>query len=438
MTRLPHLREKNGLTSARVLCISPLFAPVANSEAICGAKMVSALSQAGVDIVVLCCRDYGGTTRANDDSKYWGTASTMIIDVPTPRERSLLPRLVSSARYQTPYSVRWVDAALRMAEKLHNEMAFDLVYSRSLPMCSHVAGYWASTKFRLPWIANINDPLHQCLDLGGKAKKISMQWQTSMFWLKRVMNFADVVTYPSRRLGLYHARLSGIDRPFEVIPHVGYTAEVNARTARGDRNRLRLVHCGKLGNDSNRHPAALLAGLRKFLDSNAATANGIELILVGPADAATEEMIDRFSLRQVVSSVGCVTYEESLSYIASADVCVLVEGNFEEGIYLPSKLTDYITALRPILALSPEIGEIGDIAAEAHIAHVAPSDTDGVAAALERLYSDHVNGKLERRAPPTAIARRFDPSTIAAQFLTAAQAIGSPATIAMAGLVRTE
>src|SRR5581483_3719585 len=120
--------------------------------------------------------------------------------------------------------------------------------------------------------------------------------------------------------------------------HVGITVKGSGSA------RFRIVHAGKLGSNevTGRSSAALLTALFEFLRHHPDHRSSVELLLVGPEDAGTSATIAQLGLDDVVRTLGRVSYEDSLGYIASASVCVLVEGDFTEGIFLPSKLADYI------------------------------------------------------------------------------------------------
>ena len=92
------------------------------------------------------------------------------------------------------------------------------------------------------------------------------------------------------------------------------------------------------------HREMLDHGLRVFVT---------EVILVGPEDKETSSLVRELKLERFVTDTGRLSYKASLSYISLASICVFIEGKMSEGIYFPSKLADYITAKKPILALTP-------------------------------------------------------------------------------------
>ncbi len=414
----------------RILCISPVFAPRVNSEAFCSAKMVAALMDAGASVTVLHSMEYTSGPELRDSSAMWQRVAAVAHDVHAP-QCGAVARLGLAAQYQSNCSVRWVDAAVRQAKQLHAEVPFDLVYSRSLPMFAHIAGYWCAKALKLPWVANINDPWDYCFFPGAK-KTVSLHAAVAKQWLKRTLRTADLVTYPSTRLRDFHARLSGVKARSEIMVHVGTTADEHPAEPH-DRS-FCLVHAGKLGANelTGRSATALLRGFRRFLDTTPTARRMAKLVLVGPPDAATQEMVQTLNLHDVVESTGRVSYEASLKVIGSAQACVLIESNEYEGIYLASKLVDYIAARKPVLALSPDAGVVADMAVDGNIIRVNPTDVEGVQSAIARLYSAFCRDELESMAPPPAFAQTFAGEVVARKFLSAVECIIAPSELAQA------
>jgi hypothetical protein len=117
--------------------------------------------------------------------------------------------------------------------------------------------------------------------------------------------------------------------------------------------------------------------------------------------------------------VGLIDYEDSLKYIQSAIACLLVEGDMSEGIFLPSKLVDYISARKPVLALSPRVGVIADLASQGGITRVDAGDARGIRDAIRGLYGDFLKGTLALRSPRGAQVDQFRPELVANRFLGA-------------------
>src|SRR6266576_722090 len=397
--RLTRKNEMTSATSPRILCISPLFAPMADSEAFCSAKMVAALVKAGADVQVLSCSNVIRKNPVCDAAPSWQELEPLRIDLPTPAERSLWKSVYTGLHYQTSIYSRWVALVVQQARILHEQRPFDFVYSRSLPMCAHIAGFWCAKKLALPWVANLNDPWEgQFLPEVAFPNLSMLDSATYKFWLKRTLQSADLVTYPCERLHAFHARVSGIDHDSAILPHV---ARINDGAA-ANGSLFHLLHAGKLGTSENppRPAKPLLIALKNFLDVNVDARPVTRLTLVGPADEGTNQLVLDLGLQDIVSNTGRVSYEESLRVIAAATICVLVEAVVVEGIFLPSKLVDYLAAGKPVLAMSPENGTVTDLAAaHSSITKVGQHDPASIQTAIASLYRDFKTGPLSSRAP---------------------------------------
>jgi glycosyltransferase involved in cell wall biosynthesis len=308
------------------------------------------------------------------------------------------------------------------AKRRHADVPFDLIYSRSLPMFGHVAGYWSKKELQLPWIANLNDPWDfHLFPVATMMKKGLVDRTISNFWMRQTFSHADLVTFPTSRLRDYHFKLAGRKPRSLVVPHVGNGH--HGVDVASDPSTFHIVHAGKLGSNevAGRPANALLMGLRSFLDQCPSAQPLTRLTLVGPPDQSTARLINQLRLEFQVLSVGTVNYEESLKYIRAASLCVLVESRMEEGIYLPSKLVDYLSAGKPVLALSPPRGVAQDLVTDGGIVRIDVDDADTVRSALERFYGDWRKGELQRWAPTEVQIRQFRPEVVAGNFLEAAQ-----------------
>ena len=418
-------RDLQNSDPPNILCISPAFVPSYDSEAFCAAKLVAALAGVGAGITVFTYHEFA--PHLVDGSASWQALRKYVADFPVPTHRNPIQSLSSAVRYQTQQYARWTGAAVEEARRIHSLRPFDLVYSRSLPMFSHIAGYWCAKNLGLPWIAGINDPWDWHLFPVKVANKVPMPRSLSTFWMKRTFRAADLLVYPNARLHAYHQKISGIRHDSLILPHVGKARnqatqpEVRSKT-------FSLVHAGKLGSReaTGRSAMPLLHGLRLFLADFPEAASVTKLLLVGPSDATTESIVCDLQLETVVSATGRVTYEESQAIIQAAVVCVLIEADMKEGIFLPSKLVDYLSAEKPVLALSPRVGVINDIAEQFGILRVDTEDVEGVRKAIGNLYLNFRNHTLASVSPGRTQIKQFEPQNIASMFLTAIRRLAHP------------
>lgn len=399
----------------RVLCISPSFIPYHDSEAICGGKIVRALHDFGVDVTVIAFDYIAPQYRMMEDSSLWNGLQKSILSIPTPQDKMYLGRAIGWFRYRTIVYVRRIIKVLEYAKILHNTRPFDIVYSRSLPMIAHVAAYWVSDHLRIPWIANINDPWDWHLFPGLETDHSPLYRAFSNYWLARTLRNADLVTYPSGRLRDFHIRISNYNHKSAIIPHIGYSTCSNAYSPC-----FALLHAGKLGphEPTGRSSRGLLLGLKQFLDENPEACDKMQLRFVGPEDEMTMKLAKALQLSAVIHSTGRVNYEASIRHIAGASVCILVEGKMKEGIYFPSKLTDYIASHKPIIALSPTIGVVGDMLPGNWIQRADPDDSTAISDAITYFYKAYLNGTLNSLLPPDKVVGNYEPQVVAGKLIS--------------------
>jgi glycosyltransferase involved in cell wall biosynthesis len=154
-----------------------------------------------------------------------------------------------------------------------------------------------------------------------------------------------------------------------------------------------------------------------MLESHGADRDLIKLRFVGPSDAAIDRAIAARGLQDVVEQTGLVSYEESLEEISSASACLLVEGRFDEGVFLPSKLCTYLASRKPVLALSPPVGTVADLAKQGGILRVNVDDLSGATLALKDLFDAYCTGELHKYRPSAELAAEFRPKNVAHRFL---------------------
>ena len=194
---------------------------------------------------------------------------------------------------------------------MHDDRPFDVVYSRSLPMISHVIGFWVSQKLDFAGLRTSTTRGTYTCDRGlSSANMSAIEARVSTYWLRKTLTTADVITYPSRRLWKYHERCSGIEHEAEVIAHIGL-----ARAGNRDDRRITLVHAGKIGKNElpMRSPAGFFQAVRGSLDRSPQMRSKLRLVFVGPEDEYTLQMARDLGLHTNLRFAGRLDYEDSLA-----------------------------------------------------------------------------------------------------------------------------
>jgi hypothetical protein len=402
----------------RLLAVVPFLFPQScpparqqtDAEAICGAKMVKALLDRGVDLRVIAFDQAGARV---DGSFLWQGLEDHIVRIQEQSNSPLWSRCLKSARHGVNAWIDWIDRTVRHARLEHRKRPFDAVYSRSLPSAGHMAGYRVARTLGLRWICNINDPWGPSVTPGyaGKPGPVDRFWD--LFWLRRTLRAADLVTYPCERLGSFHRQISGVEHRMEVIPHVGYGRQVSARS-----DMFVLTHAGNLS--AGRSGTLLLQAFLDFLAETPEAQACSRLVFVGEIDPALKGRLDDPLLTDRVVVTGRVNYEQSLDHMASASALVLIEKQLAEGVFLPSKLCDYFAMEKPILALSPSRGVVADLAAEHRgILMAEPQNKQAIQQAIRELYQSWRSTGLGSLALDPRLSDMVRPCTLAGKLIDA-------------------
>jgi len=281
----------------------------------------------------------------------------------------------------------WVRAVARRALELG---PFDVLHSRLNRAASHLAALAVLGKTRLPWCAYFSDPWpHHLYPEPYRFTVGPLSRRRLELSLNAMLCRADSLVFPSVRLRDW--LLSGRRERFRaksfVAPHLGEPA-AGPPPANG---LLHIRHAGFLMKERKIGP--LLAALERLRPE---VREDLRIELAGRHAVPPQVPA---ALARAVSFEPSMPPAAVRAWMAGADVALLVEAALAEGIFFPSKLSDYLAGGRPILALSPRRGVAADLLAEGGGVLVEPEDEAGIAAALERLHGLWREGRLAELAP---------------------------------------
>ena len=146
-------------------------------------------------------------------------------------------------------------------------------------------------------------------------------------------------------------------------------------------NKITILHSGHFY--IARSSANFLRGLYSLLNKNAVLRSQIQVIFIGVLDAQGQSLIIELGLEDVVIQKGVVSHSESIRYICSADVLLLVPGPGRGT--MTGKIFEYLAAKKPILVLADE-GPARDLVTSTRIGVAAPaSDINAIEKELDAL-----------------------------------------------------
>lgn len=273
-----------------------------------------------------------------------------------------------------------------------------LIYSSGGASSAHLAAYLLAKRFRLPWIAEVHDPM---VYRDWSSGPIRYRWA---LWIEGLIcRHADVAFWftPTAlaRARERHPELSSRGRvlcPGANPPLTGAPPYAKGAT-------FVLAHFGSLAR--NRNLAGVLAALRRLLDEHPEHRAALKLRTYGGAwDEVSRAALAGFPYPDVVEDRGRLEFdpvtglsgrERVLRAMRQSDCLLLLHG--EDAFcqeYYPSKLYEYLWMQRPILGVVHDNADLEQLLRDhGHLA-VRADDQEGLVRALKGLLARWESGGL--------------------------------------------
>ena len=385
----------------RILFVAPSSYPIFGAEANVNAKMLNALTEGGA-IVDLVCR----AVRANrtcypestTDFFFKKVNSINLVKVDTNFDFSTILRHLKTF-LKTGYiykGIDWAFDAISVCENLIKQYQYDYIYTYDYP--SEVVGAYIARKYKIRWVATWNDP-YMWIKYPYPYGK-GPDTRISYFRKKLISDIGKYTFYnvfPSARLRDYMLQyMVGMDRNRSLIsPHIIIEKFIPSELPAKNDEVLKIIHAGALGRERN--PEILLKGIRSFLDK--VTDAKIEITFLGVLERmhnnAFFEQIEALHLDKWIKCLPPVSYMESLSVMKQYDLCLLLEAPCEEGIFLPSKISDYMQNRKTIWAISPVSGVLHDMYVDGKIDYFSDvKSVEDISSTLYNIYTDYQSERL--------------------------------------------
>lgn len=385
------------LKGKRILFVAPESFPVNGAEAIVNIKQLEILSKAGCIIDVVSKKrkwtDYPLMELSDTDIHL---NSLHVLEVDNRLNWSTIKlHILTWLTFGVVYKgAHWAWLALQTCKKLLRENQYDCVMTKSFP--SELVGYWIKKHKGIKWIATWNDPY--------PVEKYPAPYgdgpDAKVFWGARRLipimeQYPDMHLFPSARLRDYMLRYLNIPtEKIKIIPHAVLEKKDVVIPMGGQ---LSILHSGNLNYP--RDPKPFLEAFSTFIRINS-DAN-IKLYFQGvlPNDMLT--FIEKLGLKDYVEILPAVSYKESMLALSKYQVVLIIEAPCEEGIFLPTKVSDYMQEGKIICAISPKVGVLNDLYNAGYIGYFANCcSKDDIQNMINVLYKDFRDSNVKKTKIP--------------------------------------
>ncbi|MBI4531760.1 MAG: glycosyltransferase [Candidatus Latescibacteria bacterium] len=292
-----------------------------------------------------------------------------------------------------------------------------LLYSRSFPFVSHVVAALLKKRFRLPWIAHFGDPFARNPLLSYRRRFMGY---AAVQFEGYIIRHADAIVFVSEKTKeMYEKNYpQHLWKKFFVIPHC-FEQDLFSGGETRKTERFVITHTGQFY--SSRSPKSFLKAMQKVVRENPEIRGKITIQFVGGPEnifpflrnIGLDDVVT-VTLDDVVTVTRTVPYRDSLDSMKSSDVLLLIDSGVENGgVFLPSKLIDYLATGKPILGITPKEGESATVIQRLNGIVVDPGDVDGIAAAVYSLYEKYRTGRLAEHFYAKEDTEQYEASTIA-------------------------
>lgn len=383
----------NDSARKRILILAPHSFPVFGAEAIVNINLLRVLAQSGEFEIDLISKTPSRSVYPSASFESYGFSlnSISVVEINNGISlKNLLLFIRSLFHFRIVYwGGLWAEAALNKAKENIQNQDYDYLVTKNNP--SFLLGWYLKKKYGLKWVASWNDPFPFSKSPSPHNKEKTRR-RTIVDWvIVRRMRCADVHVFPCDRLSRYMQGYLKIGAEKCVtVAHVSSFHIAGRRTTSGAA--LRMIHSGKLLPP--RDASALLQALSTVHNMNPDFS--IHLTLVGKKPLTIETMVRQHGLEGYVEVMEPVEYKKSLEMMSDYDVAVIVEAPVKEGIFLPTKVGEYVNMGIPILAISPEVGTLNDLYNQKVIGYFAPvNNVDSIAKEICKIYYDFVGKNLK-------------------------------------------
>lgn len=220
----------------------------------------------------------------------------------------------------------------------------DIIYSRALPHSSTLLAKKLKDHFKVPWVIHLSDPWEDNTFINNKNNS-SIEHEC--------FNSAAIVTLTSDlAVQFYKKKYPELRNKFVLMPNV-FDEETTQRPRFENNNDVLIItHTGNFYG--SRNPAIILNVLSQLKQEK--KLQNVKLYFAGEMDAFSKQLIETSNLPEI-EVLGSINLDESIELQQKSDILLIINKKQEtiaDLTTLPSKLLDYCSTRKPILAITPK------------------------------------------------------------------------------------
>lgn len=271
----------------------------------------------------------------------------------------------------------WLFSVLPVGKRWMKANSPAILYSRATKHVSNVAAGFLKRATGMPWVAHISDPWVYT-HLNGFQRWFAERLE------RQVFRDADAIVIVSRKLADYILRLYPWARhKIHIIPHGYAPMEPLPPPVRSNNRPMVMLHAGAF-LPGYREPHILFEGLA-LLNRRAGIEGRFKAVFVGEDTGRYQELANKLGISGVVELLPSMPYKQCQQMIADSDLLLVLDAPGTEGIFLPTKLIEYLAHQKPVLGLSERGSTVHEVLQECDLAFADQNSAEETASVIEKM-----------------------------------------------------
>ncbi len=327
--------------------------------------------------------------------------------------------------------IGWLLSAVKEGRAILKEYPIRAIYSSSPPYTPslvarrlHRISKTHDRSSGIPWVAGFRDPWTGFLSTPERwaiPRAIDRSLERSVFTEANLVEVAwNGITRDVR--GKYP------ELPQEKFIHIpnGFDGadfpepDIQKRAVRPKNEKCTITYSGSLYGPRN--PRSFLQAVEMLIARKEIDPAKMKLRFVGRFGAPIHDMLDRPLVRSMIEKIEYVPHARAVELLLDSNALLLIVDDVASvAEIVPGKVYEYLGAARPIMAIAPPEGAIGELLRETNAGEtVRQSDIEGQARIVKRIYDDWLSeqssfamkldviSQYERREATRKLAGLFD------------------------------
>ncbi len=309
-----------------------------------------------------------------------------------PVEKSDFISKLSKVIFIPDNKIGWLFYAVINGLKIAKKNKVDLIFSSSPPPTAHLVGLLLKKFLKIPLVVDFRDSWETSLE--EKAPSLLHRWLKRKIERKIFKNADSIIIVNEQIREVFQNKYLDL-KDISIITN-GYDEEDFTNFKEVKQDQFTIVYLGTFNRIND--PVPFLQALSELSQEITEFKNQVQFVQIGMAlDFDLPELIEKYDLGSIVELKGYLAHKESLKYLASASILLLITTDSAGAETLSTgKIFEYFRARKPILGILPPSGVAASLIKEINAGViVSPKNISGIKQILKDYFRKWVNCELK-------------------------------------------